>query len=84
MSFDFSLVFESIPLMLMGIGLTLQLMALSAVLGTALAIILLLMRISGRWFLVWPSVSPVFFVRQPQLFLHVSPAFFTSAPFFIR
>jgi len=42
MSFDFSLVVDSIPKMLMGLGLTLELMVVSAVLGTALAIVLLL------------------------------------------
>jgi len=57
MSFDFSLVVDSIPKMLMGLGLTLELMVVSAILGTALAIILLLMRISKRWYLVWPSVT---------------------------
>jgi polar amino acid transport system permease protein len=71
MSFDFTLVFDSIPLMLMGIGLTLQLMALSAVLGTTLAIILLLMRISGRWFLVWPSVTYIYIFRGTPILVQI-------------
>ena len=37
--------------MLMGIGVTFQVLLLSLVLGTALAIVLLLLRISGKWFL---------------------------------
>ncbi len=36
MSFDFALIIDSIPKMLMGIGLTFQLLFLSLVLGTAL------------------------------------------------
>ena len=71
MSFDFALVFASIPKMLMGIGLTLQLMALSAFLGTGLAIILLLMRISGRWFLVWPSVTYIYIFRGTPILVQI-------------
>ena len=48
MSFDVELILDSIPKMLMGIGLTFQLLFLSLVLGTALAIFLLLLRIGGR------------------------------------
>ena len=55
MSFDFALIVDSIPKMLMGIGLTFQLLFLSGALGLALAIILLLMRISGRWYLAAPD-----------------------------
>ena len=47
MSFDLPLIVDSIPKMLMGIGLTLELLFLSGALGLALAIVLLLMRISG-------------------------------------
>ncbi len=50
MSFDLALIVDSIPKMLMGIGLTFQLLFLSAILGLTLAVILLLMRISGRWY----------------------------------
>lgn len=71
MSFDFTLVFDSIPKMLMGIGLTLQLMALSAFLGTALAIVLLLMRISKRWFLVWPSVTYIYVFRGTPILVQI-------------
>ena len=48
---DIPLIVDSIPRMLMGIGLTFQLLFLSGVLGLALAVVLLLMRISGRWYL---------------------------------
>ena len=63
MSFDFSLIIDSIPKMLMGMGLTLQLMFITAVLGTALAVVLLLMRLSGRWYLLWPSPVYIYVFR---------------------
>ncbi len=71
MTFDFSLVFDSIPKMLTGLGLTLQLMAISALLGSALAIVLLLMRISGRWFLVWPSVTYIYIFRGTPILVQI-------------
>ncbi|PCJ09676.1 MAG: ABC transporter permease [Rhodobacteraceae bacterium] len=71
MSFDFSLVIDSIPKMLMGLGLTLQLMALSAILGTALAVVLLLMRISRRWYLVWPSVTYIYIFRGTPILVQI-------------
>ena len=49
MIFDFALIADSIPKMLAGFWMTFELWFLSAVLGLALAIIHLLMRISGRW-----------------------------------
>ena len=48
MSLDVDLVVDSIPKMLVGIGLTFELLFLSLALGTALGIILLILRISGR------------------------------------
>ena len=60
MTFDFALIADSIPKMLMGIGLTFQLLFLSAVLGLVLAITLLLMRISGRWYLSVPTMVYIY------------------------
>ena len=71
MSFDFSLIADSIPKMLMGLGMTVQLMFVSATLGTALAIILLLMRISGKWFLVWPSVTYIYIFRGTPILVQI-------------
>ncbi len=64
MSFDFALIVDSIPEILVGIGLTFQLLFLSAVLGLALAIMLLLLRISGRWYLSAPTMVVI---TQPTL-----------------
>ena len=63
MSIDFALIIDSIPKLLMGIGLTFQLLFLSGVLGLALAIILLLMRISGRWYLAAPTMVYIYIFR---------------------
>jgi polar amino acid transport system permease protein len=57
--------------MLMGIGLTFQLLFISAALGLALAVGLLLMRISGRWYLVWPSVTYIYIFRGTPILVQI-------------
>jgi len=57
------LILNSIPRMLAGMGITLQLLFLASVLGLALAIALLLMRISGRWHLSFPAFVYAYFFR---------------------
>ncbi len=71
MTFDFQLVFDSIPKMLVGFSLTIQLMFLSAVLGTALAVGLLLMRISGKWFLNWPAQIYIYVFRGTPILVQI-------------
>ena len=71
MNFDFALIMDSIPKMLMGIGLTFQLLFLSGVLGLALAIILLLMRISGRWYLVAPTMVYIYIFRGTPILIQI-------------
>jgi len=71
MSFDFSLIVDSVPKMLMGIGLTFQLMFLSAILGLILAVALLLMRLSGKWFLVWPSLIYIYIFRGTPILVQL-------------
>jgi polar amino acid transport system permease protein len=71
MSFDFALIMDSIPKMLLGIGLTFQLLFLSAVLGLALAIILLLMRISGRWYLSAPTMVYIYIFRGTPILVQI-------------
>jgi len=71
MSFDFDLILDSIPKMLMGIGLTFQLLFLSLLLGTALAIILLIMRISGRWYLAWPTMAYIYIFRGTPILVQI-------------
>ncbi len=71
MIFDFALIVDSIPKMLMGIGLTFQLLFLSAVLGLALAIVLLLMRISGRWYLSAPAMVYIYIFRGTPILVQI-------------
>ena len=63
MIFDTALIIDSIPKMLVGIGLTFQLLFLSLALGTVLAIVLLLLRISGRWYLAAPTMIYIYIFR---------------------
>ena len=71
MSFDIALIIDSVPKMLMGIGLTFQLLFISAFLGLALAIALLLMRLSGRWYLVWPTLVYIYVFRGTPILVQI-------------
>ncbi len=71
MSFDLDLILDSIPKMLMGIGLTFQLLFLSLALGTALAIILLILRISGRWYFSWPTMVYIYIFRGTPILVQI-------------
>ncbi|AXI55062.1 ABC transporter permease [Sulfitobacter sp. JL08] len=71
MSFDLSLIADALPKMLMGIGLTFQLLVLSAVLGLMLAIVLMLMRISGKWYLSWPAQVYIYVFRGTPILVQI-------------
>ncbi|MGB7271532.1 MAG: ABC transporter permease subunit [Albidovulum sp.] len=71
MSFDLSLIVETVPKMLVGIGLTFQLLLLSGVLGLLLAILLLLMRISGKWYLNWPAQAYIYVFRGTPILVQI-------------
>lgn len=71
MSFDYSLIIDSIPKMLMGLGLTLQLLFLSAFLGLVLAVLLLLMRISGKWYLNVPAQIYIYIFRGTPILVQI-------------
>ena len=71
MFFDFALVIDSIPKMLAGIGLTFQLLFLSGLLGLLLAVILLLMRMSHRWYLVAPSMVYIYVFRGTPILVQI-------------
>jgi len=65
------LVFSSIPKMLVGLGLTLELLLLSSFIGLLLALVTLLMRISGRWFLVTPAVVYIYIFRGTPILVQI-------------
>lgn len=71
MSIDLALVFSALPKMLMGIGLTFQLLILSAILGLILAIVLMLMRISGKWWLSWPAQAYIYVFRGTPILVQI-------------
>jgi len=71
MSFDFNLILESLPQMLAGIGITFKLLVVSGVLGLALAIILLLMRISGKNYLNWPAQVYIYIFRGTPILVQI-------------
>ena len=71
MSFDVSLIVDSIPRMLEGLGLTLMLLVLSTIIGLVLAVVILLMRISGRWFLSWPAMVYIYIFRGTPILVQI-------------
>ena len=85
MSFDVYLIVESLPLMLEGIGVTLELLAVSAFLGLLLAIALLLMRLSGRWYLDWPAQVYIYVFRGTPILVQIFIVYYGFPQFeFIR
>lgn len=71
MSFDLSLILESLPLMLAGIGITLKLLLVSGFLGLILAVALLLMRISGKFYLDWPAQVYIYVFRGTPILVQI-------------
>ena len=71
MSFDIDLILESLPRMLSGIGITFQLLVVSGLLGLALAILLLLMRISGKKYLNWPAQVYIYIFRGTPILVQI-------------
>ena len=71
MSFDLQLIIESLPVMLMGIGITFKLLVISGVLGLLLAICLLLMRISGLWYLNIPAQIYIYVFRGTPILVQI-------------
>jgi polar amino acid transport system permease protein len=71
MILDLHLIVDSIPKMLAGMGITLQLLVLASLLGLGLAIVLLLMRISGRWYLSFPAFIYAYFFRGTPILVQI-------------
>lgn len=71
MSFDVALIIDSLPKMLHGLGLTLQLLFISSFIGLALAVVILLMRISGRWFLSAPAAIYIYVFRGTPILVQI-------------
>lgn len=71
MNLQLDLILESIPKMLTGLGVTLELLFLAAFLGLVLGVILLLMRISGRWYLSFPAFIYIYFFRGTPILVQI-------------
>lgn len=85
MTFDVSLITGSLPRLLEGIGLTLQLLIISSFFGLVLAVLLLLMRMSGRWLLVVPAFLYVYVFRGTPILVQIFVIYYGLPQFeFIR
>ena len=82
---DFTLIAESLPVMLKGIGITFQLLIISGFLGLILAIFLLLMRISGKWYLSFPAQIYIYVFRGTPILVQIFIIYYGLPQFgFIR
>jgi len=70
-SFDVSLVFASLPEIVGGIGVTVQLLVLSLLLGLVLAVATALMRISRIPLLAWPALAYVYVFRGTPILVQL-------------
>jgi len=85
MSFDLALVFQSLPQIVEGAGLTIQLHLLSLALGTMLAVGLALMRIAPNPLLSWPALIYIYVFRGTPLLVQVAIVYYGLAQFeFVR
>ena len=85
MTFDFGLILGSLPKLLTGLGLTLELLILSSLIGLVLAVITLLMRTSGRWFLMAPAVTYIYLFRGTPILVQIFVIYYGLPQFeFIR
>lgn len=81
MNFDIALVFQSLPQIMDGIGLTLQLLIFSVILGFVLAVVTVLMRISGVWFLAWPAFLYIYVFRGTPMLVQLFLIYYGLAQF---
>ncbi len=65
------LVIESVPRVLMGFGLTVNLLFVSSFLGFILAVVLLLMRISGKKYFTIPSMIYIYIFRGTPILVQL-------------
>lgn len=71
MNFEAALVWESLPKIVEGIGLTLELLVLSLSIGTALSVGLVLMRISNIALLAWPAFIYIYIFRGTPMLVQL-------------
>ena len=82
---DLSIIVDAVPRMLGGIGITFSLLVISVAIGLLLAICLLLMRISGKWYLSWPAQAYVYVFRGTPILVQIFIIYYGLPQFgFIR
>ena len=82
---DLSIIIDAVPRMLGGIGVTFSLLVISAAIGLLLGICLLLMRISGKWYLSWPTQAYVYVFRGTPILVQIFIIYYGLPQFgFIR
>ncbi len=85
MNIDFALIGESVPKMLAGAGITLELLVLSTLFGTLLAIVTVLMRIGPYRWLRWPAIAYIYFFRGTPMLVQIFVIYHGAGQFeFIR
>lgn len=84
-TFDVALILDSLPKLLAGLSLTLQLLLISAALGTLLGVLIAAARLSGAWFLTWPARLHVTLFRGTPLLVQIFIIYYGLAQFsFVR
>jgi arginine/ornithine transport system permease protein len=85
MTESISLIFDSVLKMLAGLGMTSQLLFISSGLGLILAVTLLLMRISGKWYLNLPAQAYIYIFRGTPILVQIFIIYYGLPQFeFIR
>jgi len=81
MNFDWMLIIESLPKIATGAVLTLEVLLLSLLLGTALGIGAALMRISGSRWLAWPSLAYSYVFRGTPMLIQLFVIYYGLSQF---
>ena len=85
MSFDLALILDSLPRLLDGLWLTLQLLLISAAAGTLLGVLTCAARLSGTWLLTGPAWLYVTLFRGTPLLVQIFIIYYGLAQFpFVR
>ena len=81
MTFDFALVLDSLPRIMKGVGLSLQLLVLTLLIGTNLGLVAALMRISGNRALAWPSFLFSYALRGTPMLVQLFVVYYGLSQF---
>lgn len=81
MTFDFALVLDSLPRIIKGVGLSLQLLAMALVIGSSLGLVAALMRISGHRLLAWPSFMFSYALRGTPMLVQLFVIYYGLSQF---